>query len=94
MSQIVRHAARSSKRKQSHTDLKVPPLREYRSAMHIAILTFEGFNELDSLIAFGDSQSRQEARLARIDRQPGPARPLNERPRGGSPDITCGGSKG
>ena len=32
--------------------------------MHIAILTFDGFNELDSLISLGSPESHQETRVA------------------------------
>ncbi len=37
--------------------------------MHIAILTFEGFNELDSLIALNILNRVKQARLAGFDRQ-------------------------
>ena len=47
--------------------------------MHIAILTFEGYNELDSLIALGVLNRIRKPGLARIDRQPQPASPFDER---------------
>ena len=40
--------------------------------MHIAILTFEGYNELDSLIALGVLNRVRQARLAGVDRDPAP----------------------
>ena len=49
--------------------------------MHIAILTFEGFNELDSLIALGILNRDQEAGLARVARQPAAAGDVDERRR-------------
>ena len=49
---FVQHCAQASLRKSA------PPLSStfgalHNAAMHVAILTFEGFNELDSLVALG-----------------------------------------
>jgi len=59
--------------------LIVLDLHTYDRAMHIAILTFEGYNELDSLIAFGILNRIRKADWRVSIASPQPASPLDER---------------